>query len=513
VAAPRGQHVQPASASAAAATAIGVLRIVVSLPRVRASGARAGRVDFLLGRGPSRIFSAMSRRGRVVVLLAVVALGAQAGTPPPARAADWAEAKRAFAESQKAKEWQRRRDGFTALSDHDKGDAVEAALGAVAKESHGAVLWAGVSFLSGVRTPEARDAVIAAAKTGKGARRWCAILGLLGQFGDAGKDALLEALKTGDPTSAMLAAEALGKKNVAEARTPLVEALKHKDWQVRAAAARGLGQLTGAVPKEQYAAMLAALEAGEGVERQDLFAALEALAHQGLGYDADAWKRWAAGEKDVKAAPKPLPHAFGVPVFGRRVAVVLDRSTRADDPHPFEDIARLKEVCRVPGGRDVPWYSAKTILQLYVAHAKRLIDDLPDGAQVELVTVGGKVSRGELGRLSPASAGTRAALAKALAALKPEASLDLLAGLDIALDSGGKDPAAFSSGPDEVVVFDTATPWNVPTTDPDEIVGVATWKARVRGVRIVTVGVGGHPFDLLRRLAEKTDGTYVSLTK
>jgi len=37
----------------------------------------------------------------------------------------------------------------------------------------------------------------------------------------------------------------------------------------------------------------------------------------------------------------------------------------------------------------VPWFNIKTTAQFLVAHAKRLVNDLPEGTQVEVVTVGG----------------------------------------------------------------------------------------------------------------------------
>src|SRR5262245_62192482 len=385
-----------------------------------------------------------------LVLAAIAAAGA-----PPARGADWADAKRAFAEAQKSKEWKPRRDAYLALADHDNAEAAEAALSAAAKETHGGVLWSAVGYLSALRTPASRDVVAAAVKTGKGVRRWVAILGLLGQSGDVGKDALLEALKSNDGPAAMLAAEALGKKNVADARAPLLDALHHKEWQVRAAAARALGALTGQTPKEEIAALVAALASAEGVERADLVAALEAQTHAGQGYDVEGWKKVAAGERPEKPPPKAMPYAFGVPIPARRVVVVVDHSTKTDDPHPFEDKDRLKEICHVPGGRDVPWYSAKTVMQLYVGHAKRLVEDLPSGSQFDVVSVGGKVSRSEMGKLVPVNAGSKQAAVKALEGLKPEAGLDLLTALDLALDAGGKEPAAFSMGPEEIVLFNT----------------------------------------------------------
>jgi hypothetical protein len=183
-----------------------------------------------------------------------------------------------------------------------------------------------------------------------------------------------------------------------------------------------------------------------------------------------------------------------------------------DDPHPFEDRARLQEVCKVPGGRDVPWYSIRTTLQLFVAHAKRFVDDLPASSQFEVVTMGGR-TKGELGHLVPANPGSKAAAVKAIEAMKPENGLDIAGAVSLALDAGGKDAQAWGSGPDQVVVFDLGVPWLSEVTDAEEVLGIVSWKARLRGVPVFTVGVGRHPGDLLRRLAEKTGGRYLDLQK
>ena len=467
---------------------------------------------------------------RAVVLL-VVLLGAA----PRADADAWADARADFRESQKQKEWQARRAGFLALGDFDRADAVEEVLPALVKEANAAVTLGGIKALARFESAEALAALAAAIREGKGLRRTCAILALADHPGEAGKDVLMEVLGGKDSPAAAQAALGLGRKQVKEAVPLLVALLQSREWQVRAAAARGLKDMTGALttdpvtlkvnrptpptwlkPETVIPPLVEALAAGGGRERADLVDALERISMQDFGWDLAAWKSLAAGTpaKDVKRNPSYPPYIFGIPIYGRRVVLVIDQSVCTDNKHPFEGIDRIREVCKVPGARDIPWARIQTTKQFFAAHAKRLIDDLPAGDSFFDVVFAGPKIRRAFGKMQPANAGTKAGAAKKIDEIDVQQGIDTLEALNQALDaSGSNDAVAWQSGPDEVVLMTCSVPWLAPVTDQAVLGATIGLKARLRMVPVHSVGVGPHPFDLMGQIAELSGGTYLDRQK
>jgi hypothetical protein len=269
--------------------------------------------------------------------------------------------------------------------------------------------------------------------------------------------------------------------------------------------------LAAGVGKDARARVLDAMEAAKGRERADLAELLKKMLGKDLGIDVAAWRRLAAGEA-VGEPTVLLPTWVGtLPVHGRRVVVVLDHSTCTDDPHPFTDRARLQELCKVPGARDVPWFNLRTNGQFLAAHAKRLVSDLPEGTSLGFVAVGGPRIDVGLAGLKPATPGAKDAVVREIDGLKPANGLDLLNALFAALDAGGKEPVAWTNGPDEIVLLECGTPWLADVKDPVVVAAAVGLRARLRCVPIVAVGVGQHPQEMLRTMTELSGGRYVSL--
>jgi hypothetical protein len=447
--------------------------------------------------------------------LAAAALGAAFLTfAGPAAADDWGDARKAFRDAMKSKEWKERKTALIRLRDFDRAEAAEEVLSAIPKETNGAVLVACVAALSAFHSAEATAALAAAARSAKGPKRALVMMALEEQSGDASKDVLLEVLGGGDAPSAARAALALGKKRVAAAVPPLLGLLKHKDWQVRSAAARALAATASSVDRAGWAPLAESLAASAGRERGDLVEALKAVTRQDFGHDVAAWKALAAGADPATIARKPTvpPHVVGIPIYGRRVVVVLEHSNCTDDPHPFEAQERLQELCKVPGARDVPWYQIRTTGQFYGAHAKRLIADLASGTMFDLITVAAK-EKALFGKWTPANPGTHATAAKAIDGLKPETGLDVHAAVLEALDLGGKEPASWQAGPDEIVLFECGNPWLADVTDPEVVGATIGLAARMRMVPVHTIGVGAHPSAMLQQIADLSGGRYLDLTK
>jgi hypothetical protein len=447
------------------------------------------------------------RRSLLLASLAVASLGT-----PPALAKDWAEVRKEFKELARATEWEKRRRGYLAIRMTDSEDAADEVLSALSRERHGLVVAAGIDTLSGYQSEGATKALADAARSGRGTRRSSALLALRDQKGTGGKEALLAILDQNDAWAVGHAAAALGAKQVVEAAPRLASLLAHKDWQVRSAAAGALGRLGPAAPKDVLPALAAALEASDGADRGALAAALESITKKDFGYDPAAWKRLAGGEDAAKIAraPKAVPYVLGVPVYGRRVVLVLDHSVGSDDPHPF-DQARLKQVCEVPNARPILWITLRTRGQLMGAAARRLFQDMPPGSSFELIAAGRQV-RPLFGKFSPAGAGSEQAAAKAIEDAQPENGLDAYGALQAALDTGGK-AASWTSGPDTVIYLSCGVPWQAEVVDAAQVGAEIGLEARRRFVPVHAVGVGNHPFQMCRDLASRTGGTYVDLSK
>jgi hypothetical protein len=452
----------------------------------------------------------LARPGRLLLLAVLLcACGAREAS------ADWKESQKAFREGVRAPDWKLRKQAYQAMLDQDRGEAVDEVLAALAKEDNAAVVATGIKTLGIYMSGEAANALVAAAKKEKGVKRDYALIALARQKVDTGKEGLLEILKGSDPRALALASLAVGKKQIAAAVPRLVELLRHKDWQVRVASARALKGLATSLTKDHHPLLLDALAAAEGRERGDLVDLFSTMFKQDFGYDVPAWRALVTGAAPATITRKPVQPGYvvGIPIYGKRVSIVIDHSQLAEDPHPFTDRARLQELCKVPGARDVPWFAIKTNLQFMVAHTKRLLTDLPDGTPVELVTVGGPGMRPQLGRLNPVSTGVRQQLEKALEGLQPTNGFYALEALHAALDAGGKDPVAWSSGPEEVVVLTVGLPWLSPITDQEIIGATIGLKAAMRLVTIHSVGIGNHATTMARTIAEDTGGRYLNLTK
>jgi hypothetical protein len=263
--------------------------------------------------------------------------------------------------------------------------------------------------------------------------------------------------------------------------------------------------------------LIDALKDATGALRGDLIATLEKITRKDYGDNHAAWVALARGEDVTEALLAQRvypPHFFGVPIYGRRVVVVFDSSVLIDNVHPFTKRERLQELCKVPGGRDVPWFKIRSIRQFNFAWTRRFIQDMPTKRQYfELIFSGQKPSP-VFGKLQRANASSKTKAIEALEELGSQNDNDILGVMDSALDiAGKKDSAAWAKGPDEILCVYSSVPWRAEETDP-EVVGAAVGlKARRRQVKITAVGVHEHAYGMLKLFAEQSGGRYVALTQ
>ncbi len=455
----------------------------------------------------------------------------------PAHADDWADARREFRVLARSQRWQDRASGYQLLLDYDGEKAFEEELAAALKEENAAVLITAIESLGQFETPGARKIFLKGLQKPRGKRGMLLLMASGVTKGDFGADALVDVLRGKDARQAALAANALGSKKTARGLFPLLEALHHKAWQVASAAARAIEVMawsdrTRPDPKRGTEAqpkmpswfdvkkvswpLIDALEVARGTLRGDLIRALEKIHRKDYG---DNWEAWVALARGEEVTPKILrkrtypPSFFGVPVYGRRVVIVMDASVLTENLHPFTERTRLQELCKVPGGRDVPWFKIRSIKQFLQAWVRRFLMDTPtSGRRVELVFSGAKPAP-VFGKLQGLNPGSRTKALEALDKVPAENDNDILATMTYALDiSGAKDGAAWTKGPDEICCVYASVPWRAAVTDPEVVGAEVGLKARRRQVKIQPVGVHEYAYAMMKLFAAQSGGRYVALT-
>lgn len=460
----------------------------------------------------------------------------------PAGADDVDDGLKLFREAQRQEDWKARLEAYDALAFYDGPRIVNAMLDALEADPHPAVRLAGAERLGRLVSGDAKDELFAAVRKGSDVRRYLALIGVREQPGNDGKDLLLELAQGKDPLLVAQAVIAIGQKRFADAVPLLLDLLRAApDWQVRRAAAEALRRLAGPPPEtkidrdgnpieelnpppwvpEWYPldtvvpALIAALERKDGgVERGEAWRTLIRLLKHDMDFDPGAWRELAAGKAPEAIARKPLPYRtlFGVPLFGERMVVIVDNSNQTDDPHPY-DRDRLTTLCEVPGARPIPWFQLATKRDFSHAWVRRWIQDLPKGARFDLFMVTTKVDEAH-GKLAPVNTGSRKKALELLDEAKPVTGQDVLTAFQMAIDIGGdKDKQVWTKGPEEILYVASTVPWLATVTDQEHIGGAVALRAGWLQIPIHTVGVGNHPYEMMKRMSAAAGGRYVDLAK
>lgn len=440
-----------------------------------------------------------------ILLLTVLFVGA-----PAAADQDWKAGRKAFKAGIRSEDWRTRRSAYTELAYFDGEDAVKEILSAFAKEKNPAVILGGIEVLAAFKSEGAAEALAKALKKSRGEKKLHVLMALERQPGEAGKELLLEVLRGKDEMAQAQAALVLGRKRVVEAIPDLEALARSNDWQLRAAAARALMALQA---QDSVPALAESLEMSEGSERGPIIRALTELTGETYGADVEAWKKLASGAdpKQIHAKPVKVPHVFGIPIYGRRIVIVLTNSQHNENPHRFGTGKRLEELCEVPGQRPIVHTRLVTVGTFIRAHVKRLLSDMPSGTYGQLLIFNTTVTP-LWPKLTPLNSTTKDVANEAIDGAVPYAGMNHYEALVEALDAAGaKDSAAWSRGPDEIVFTACNVPNQGEIKEPDVVAAAVAFKARMRMVPIHTIGVGAHAYDMMKVIAEQTGGVYKNL--
>ena len=470
------------------------------------------------------------------LLLCSGGLRALSGGPPAAVADEGKEARKAFREALKTESWRERREAYLGIADYDGGEVAKEVLAAMAREPNPAVILTAIGVLAGFRSKEARETLVAELRKSKGTRKTYILLALARQPGKEAVPILLETVQGKDEQAAAQAALALGHKEVEEAVPHLVALLRHKSWQLRRAGAMGLANIAQPPPPKPKAdgtkpppdfrwpvphfmltpevtqALVASLGLSKGRERGDIITALEEIHDARYGYNLAAWTKVAAGaepdEKDLAKRVYP-PHVFKIPIYGRRVVLMLDNGLRSGDPHRFGSEDRMAALCEVPGS-DLAIFSARlrTVGEFTRAHFRRCIEDMRKGTQFEVI-VYNEFVRPVFGKFMKVGGASKRLVDETFAGLETDNAGAVYGAFLHALDMGGAtEKAAWKKGPDEIVFTSCSLPTVGQIKDGDVIAAAIALKARLRMVPIHTIGLERHPYAMIDPIAKETGGIY-----
>lgn len=450
-------------------------------------------------------------RSSVLILLSALLLVTLPGHTGSAVAdEDWKRAKKDFKKGIRSEDWRTRRSAYTDLAYFDNGDAVKEILSAFAKEQNPAVVLGGIEVLAAYKSNAAGEALTKALKKSKGMRKLYLLMTLERQPGESGKELLLEVLRGKDRMASAQAALALGKKKVVEAIPDLKTLAVSKSWQLRAAAARALDAL---LAQDAVGDLAKSLEMSKGSERGPIIRALTELTGEKFGADASAWKKLASGVDgdEIRAKPVKVPHVFGIPIYGRRIVIVLTNSQHNENPHRFGTGERLEELCQVPGSRPIVHTRLVTVGMFIRAHAKRLLSDMPIGTYGELLIFNTTVTT-LWSKLTSLNGSTKKVAKEAIDGAVPYAGMNHYDALIQALDiAGAKDTAAWKKGPDEIIFTACNVANQGEIKEPDVVAAAIAFKARMRMVPVHTIGVGAHAYEMMKLIAAETGGVNKNL--
>lgn len=458
------------------------------------------------------------------ILLALLASSAHAD--------DLGAARGEFRSALKSDSYKDRQDAYVVIASYDGADAAREVLRALAKEKNPAVIYTGLRTLAGMKSDGAREVYRETLTGGKGKSRMFVLMALDATSGP-GLDEAIHSLLTGkDGPAAAQAALALGRRRTLASLPRVLPLLRHKHWQVRRAAAMAVLSMASPPPlpvkpgstekpvtpptpeevktPEVISALVAGLANSEGSDRAPMLRALTKITGQDYGLDIPAWKQLAAGKDptEIVRKPVPMPHAFGIPILGRRIVVCFDRSLRMDDGHPFGRGDRIEKLCDVPGARPIAWMRLYRVRQFAAAHIRRMFDDMPKRARMEVILFHTTLDR-MFGKFVSPGAATKKVLKETLDELEVGEGINTYDVLMLALDiAGEKDAKAWKSGPDEVIFITANQPTVGEIRDPDVVGSAIGLKARLRMVPVHTIGIKTHAYDMMRTIAAESSGTY-----
>ncbi|MGQ0615172.1 MAG: hypothetical protein ACT4PV_15675 [Planctomycetaceae bacterium] len=335
-----------------------------------------------------------------------------------------------------------------------------------------------------------------------------------------------QALKQSDARILIGACDAAGIRKMPELRPLVVALLKHRTMQVRVAALQALLAMRAEEALPEIFQLFCA-ETSNRV-RYEAWCALTSLVRDTtLPYDPAAWKEWhaqrvaevPAGQPNpwgafpsIKGTPAKPAWFFAIPVFADRICFVIDTSGDmnngwAVDPYVEQ---QKKEPEQIPG-----FFAVKTRWLLARNHIRRCLELLPESTEVAFVFFNKEIQPYPEDRVRylKNSSGTRDRILRFLDdEVKRTATTDMYDAFKAAwgfLGNGNADKN-FSSGCDTILFVTDGLPTDGEMKNRADRLRDEIWKATfLPRIRVHTVGLHNHAYELLKNAAKDSGGLYV----
>ena len=356
-------------------------------------------------------------------------------------------------------------------------------------------------------------------------RRALGLLALRGKKGDATTATLVEGLQDRDPRVARAACQVAGEGMRRDVLAEVRKLLESREPIVRGAAALALAEMSDDESLPVLLEMFCKDESHRA--RYDVWLALSKFAREDLPCRPAAWEEWwtkqrgepAEGETSPWGSSFPRIHSkvgdpgpfFGIPVLADRLVLVIDTSQSMLEPwnidHQAERAKPVEE--RTPG-----FFSVKTRWDLALSHIRELLQGLPEDVEVGFAFYDMEVWKYlDGGRMFKNSERNRSRALQYLdEEVGPKGTTMLFDGLAAGWGflRDGDPETNFRKGADTILFITDGTPTDGTYAKRDERIRDEAWAVAVgRGVRIHTVGIHYHAYELCKAMAKDSGGVYV----
>jgi len=337
--------------------------------------------------------------------------------------------------------------------------------------------------------------------------------------------ALVEGLTDRDPRVARAACQVAGECMRREVLDPVRALLESREPMVRGAAALALAEMSDDESLPVLFDMFCRDDSHRA--RYDLWMALRKLSREDLPCRPAAWEEWwtkqrgepVEGEESPWGGSFPRVNAdaaepgpfFGIPVLADRVVLVIDTSQSMLEPWNIDHQA---ERAKPPEERTPGFFSVKTRWDLVRNHVRQLLEGLPEDVEVGFVFYDMDVWKyPEGGKLLRNSPRNRAKILQYLdTEVEPKGTTTMYDGLAAGWGfvRDGDPDANLKKGADTILFVTDGTPTDGTFAKRDDRIRDEAWAiATGRGVRIHTVGIHYHAYELCKAMAKDSGGLYV----
>ncbi|MFQ5845386.1 MAG: HEAT repeat domain-containing protein, partial [Planctomycetota bacterium] len=333
------------------------------------------------------------------------------------------------------------------------------------------------------------------------------------------------ALKERDPRVLVCACDAVGLGNRQKMAPRLLQLLQRRSVPVQVAVLQALAAMRYEEAAPQVLRIFCGTESHR--VRFEAWQTLEHLTREDHGPDPGAWKAWfdeqvaAVGEEapnpwgthfpTVKGTVAKPARFFRIPVMADRLCFVLDTSGDMDNAWKIDPKLERKK----PREERTPsMFTVKTRWQLVRAHVKRCLEQLPPETEIAFVFYYNRIFvYPDTGRyLKNSERNRRRVLEHLEKHVKRDGTTAMYEGLRRGWGflKDGDAKANFRKGCDTILFVTDGRPTSGALKDRADRLRDEVWRAATpRRLRIHTVGLYNHAFELLKQIAKDTGGLYV----